>query len=248
MADAPTPIDGSKGTLVVRRVVVWRRMEPGDVRTPGTELSAESPHLEAKVVDVGVAEELRADMARLWKVKDEVMGAAYGWSARYEPAGALFATGGAASVAVLLDLLPLIVFPVSATLTVLGVALGAYTRARKLKSDREVDKRWHARPERKELERIEKTLKPRWERFGVKLRDAEGFRTDVRVGDIHEADRLVSLDLDKIAHPDTWAPDEKEGEVRYGWVYSDGRYVEQVAELEESDVPVNDAGEKDEEE
>ena len=29
----------------------------------------------------------------------------------------------------------------------------------------------------------------------------------------------------------------EEREVRYGWVYRDGRYTEQIAELEESDVP-----------
>ena len=67
--------------------------------------------------------------------------------------------------------------------------------------------------------------------------EAEGFRTDVRVGDIHEAERLVSVSLERITHPDTWKADAEEREVRYGWVFSDGRYDEQVAELEESDVP-----------
>lgn len=234
MKDAPVAIDGSDGPHVVRRVVVWRRLEPGDVRTPGTELSAESPHLEAKVIEVAIAEALHEDLSRLWKKKDAVTAVASRWSTRYEPAGVLFTMGGGGMVGVYLDYLPLDAFWVSVTFAVLGVAVGVYTRANKAKAETEVDKAWSGTHEQKELDKIEKRLGPRWKRFAKKLLESEGFRTDIRVGDIHEAERLVSIDLDRISHPDTWRPDPQEGEVRYGWVFSDGRCAEKIAELEES--------------
>ncbi|MCZ7677737.1 MAG: hypothetical protein M5U28_02740 [Sandaracinaceae bacterium] len=115
------------------------------------------------------------------------------------------------------------------------MAAGMATRVLKLKRDREVEARWRATKEREELAKIERRLTPRWERFATKLREESGFRADVRVGDIHEADRLVSIDPARITHPDTWRPDPKPNDVRYGWMYSDGRVVEQRAELEDTD-------------
>lgn len=237
MKDAPIAIDGSDAPLVVRKIVVWRRLEPGDIRTPGTELSAESPHLEAKVMKVGIAESTHADLTRLWKKKEEATAPGSHWTRRYEPAGVLFATGGGGMVGVLLDYLPLDAFWFAASLTALGVAVGAWTRARKGQAERESDASWRRTDERRELEQLEKRLEPRWKRFATKLLADEGFRTDVRVGDIHEADRLTSIDPSRISHPDTWKADPVEREVRYCWVFSDGRVTEQTAELEESDVP-----------
>ncbi len=231
----PTAIDGSDGPLVVRRVVVWRRLEPGDVRTPGTELAPESPHLEAKVLEVGISRELFEDLERLEKRRGEVTSGASAWVTRYEPAGAVFATGGGLAVGAWLDYLPPFVLPFGAAVTALGVAAGMATRVLKLKRDREVEARWRATKEREELAKIERRLAPRWERFATKLREESGFRADVRVGDIHEADRLVSIDPARITHPDTWRPDPKPNDVRYGWMYSDGRVVEQRAELEDTD-------------
>ncbi|HJL16297.1 MAG TPA: hypothetical protein RMH99_11610 [Sandaracinaceae bacterium LLY-WYZ-13_1] len=234
--DEPIAIDGSEGPLVVRRVVVWRRLEPGDVRTPGTEIAPESPHLEAKVVPVGIAEDLLADMTRLWDKRDEVTEVAHGWSARYEPAGILFALGGGLLVGTWLDYLPETVTLFAASVALLGVAIGVYTRVQKGRLEAHAERRWHDTEERLELERLEKRMARRWERFVERLRE-EGFRTDVRVGDVHEADRLVSVDVSRLTHPETWRADGREDEVRYGWVYGDGRVVEQVAELEDSDVP-----------
>ncbi len=234
----PVRLDGGEGgAVVVRKLAVWRRLEPGDERTPGTEISPESPHLEVKIVKVAVGKTMYADAQRLWKKRDEVNAVASGWTRRYEPAGALFATGGSGMVGVLLDYLPLEVFWLSGSLAILGVAVGAWTRARKTKAEREADAAWRATPERRELEQIDKTLSPRWRRFAKRLHEASGFRTDVFVGDVHDTDRLVSIDLARITHPDTWRPDDKPDEVRYGWLFADGRYVEQVAELEDSDVP-----------
>lgn len=230
----PTAIDGSDGPLTTRRIVVWRRLEPGDVRTPGTEIAPESPHLEAKILEVGIAEELHADLARLWKKRDEVTAIASSWSARYEPAGILFAIGGSLAIAGLLDMLPFESLPLAGSLAVLGAAVGVWTRVRKRALEREAAKRWRATDEREELEKIEKRLTPRWERFATKLREEEGFRTDVRVGDIHEAERLVSIDPALLTHPDTWKADAGKNDVRYGWMYRDGRVVEQKAELEDT--------------
>ena len=106
---------------------------------------------------------------------------------------------------------------------------------RKRKAETEAALLWQKTDERRALEQIDKTLTPRWKRFSQKLLESSGFRTEVRIGDVHEADRLASIELERISHPDTWRPDEKPREVRYGWVFSDGRFVEQVAELEDAD-------------
>jgi hypothetical protein len=230
----PTAIDGSDGPLVTRRIVVWRRLEPGDVRTEGTEIAPESPHLEAKIVEVGIAKARHEEMARLWKKKDEVTAIAASWTTRYEPAGALLAIGGSLVVATLLDMLPLVVMPFAASLVVLAAAAGFATKMRKVARDREAAARWLKTDERVGLEKIEKLLLPRWERFATKMREESGFRTDVRVGDIHEADRLVSIDPALLTHPSTWSADALPNEVRYGWMYRDGRVVEQKAELEDT--------------
>jgi len=226
--------------MVVRKIVLWRRLEPGDVRTPGTELAPESPHLEAKVVEVGIGEGTWADCQRLWAVRDEVTAVTTSWTTRYEPAGALLTLGGTGVVSVLLDYLPDALLWPLASLAGLGAAVGALTRVRRMAAEKTADRAWRATDERRELEQLRKTLTPRWERFAERTKDASGFRTDVRVGDVHDADRLVSIDVERITHPDTWRPDEKRAEVRYGWVYRDGRYSEQVAELEDTDVPPPD--------
>jgi len=226
--------------MVVRKIVVWRRLEPGDVRTPGTELAPESPHLEAKVVEVGVGERTWADCQRLWNKRDEVTAVTSSWTTRYEPAGVLLTLGGTGAIAVLLDYLPEALRWYFASLAGLGVGVGALTRARRLRVEKAAADAWHQTDERRELEQLRKTLTPRWERFVKRTREDTGFRVDVRVGDVHDADRLVSIDPERITHPDTWRPDEKPNEVRYGWVYRDGRYSEQVAELEDSDAPASD--------
>lgn len=237
---SPVRLDASKGPMVVRKIVVWRRLEPGDVRTPGTELAPESPHLEAKVVQIGIGEDTWADCQRLWKRRDEITAVSASWTTRYEPAGALLTLGGTGVVAVLLDYLPDALLWYLASLAGLGVGVGALTRARRARTEKSAAAAWQKTDERRELERLQKILTPRWERFAERTKDDAGFRTDVRVGDVHDAERLVSIDVERITHPDTWRPDEKRDEVRYGWVYRDGRYSEQVAELEDSDVPSSD--------
>lgn len=232
--EKPTAIDGSDGPLRVRRIVVWRRLEPGDVRTPDTELAPESEHLEAKIIEVGIAEALFDELSRLSRKRDEVTSIATGWSARYEPAGVLFAIGGSMVVGAWLDYLPGALLPFAGSVAVLGAAIGVWTKTHKQRREREAERRWRDTPEREELAAIEKKLGPRWERFASALREETGFRTDVRVGDIHEADRLVSLDPSRLTYPSTWDADAKPNEVRYGWMYADGRVVEQRAELEDS--------------
>ena len=233
----PTAIDGSDGPLVVRRIVVWRRLEPGDARTPGCEIAPESEHLEARVVEVGIARDLFDDLERLQAKHDEVTRLAARWSRRYEPAGVLFTIGGSMVIGAWLEYLPAFTLPFAASLVLLGVAVGVVTKVLKSKSEREAERRWRAMPEKDELAAIEARLTPRWARFAERLREDTGFRADVRVGDIHEADRLVSLDPTRITHPDSWRPDPKPAQVRYGWRYADGRVVEKEAELEDTDEP-----------
>jgi hypothetical protein len=239
----PVAIDGSTGPLVARRIVVWRRLEPGDVRTPGTELAPESTHLEAKIIEVGIARSLHDDLARIQAKRDATASRATGLSTRYEPAGVLLTIGGSLAVGAWLDYLPDVVLPVAGSLVVLAFAVGAFTKANKKRREVEADRAWRVTEERGERERIEKRLAPRWERFATKLREDTGFRAEVRVGDIHEADRLVSIDVERITHPDTWTPDPKPNDVRYGWRYADGRIVEQKAELEDTDDVAEEAPE-----
>lgn len=230
----PFRVDGESDVAVaVRRIVVWRRLEPGDVRTPGTEIAPESPHLEARVVEVGIAASLLERLEELSKKRAEVTGVASGWLARYEPAGVPFTLGGSMLVGIGLDYLPRSALLLAASFVVLGLALGVFTKTRSVKARLAVDRRWRDLPEREELAKIERTLAPRWERFATRLREETGFRADVRVGDIHEAERLVSIDLERLSYPETWRPDSAPGEVRYGWRYADGRVVEQRAELED---------------
>ncbi len=245
--DAPVRLDGSEeGPVVTRKIVVWRRLEPGDVRTPGTEVAPENPHVEAKVIEVAIARSTFEKAERLWKKKDELTPLTSHWTTRYEPAGVLFAIGGSGMVAVALDYLPPSALVVCASLAGLGVAVGLLTRARKVKAEHDATSAWNQTEERRALDQLEKTLAPRWTRFGQRLLEESGFRTDLRVGDVHEADRLASIDVARITHPATWRPDAKPREVRYGWVFADGRYVEQIAELE--DAAPAAAAERDEEE
>ena len=240
MTDKVIRLDAADGPMRVRKLVVWRRLEPGDPRTPGTEISAESPFIEAKVLEVGISKSTFTELERLWKKKDEVFAVADGWATRYEPAGVLFTIGGTAGAGILLDFLPAETFWFSASLVALGVGVGAWTRARKASAARKIQRSWSETPEQKELLHFEKVLTPRWRRFSQRLLEESGFRTDVRVGDIHDADRLVSIDLSRLTHPDTWRPDRGPREVRYGWVFRNGRCVEQVAELEDTDAPVDE--------
>jgi len=242
--DEPVAIDGSDGPLVVRRLVVWRRLEPGDARTPGTEIAPESDHVEAKVVQVGVSEETLEELRRLGAARDEAHALANSWLARYEPAGALFAAGGGMGVGVWLDYLPAWMLPFAGSVAALGVGVGAFTRAMKARREREAASRWEAMPEREALAKLVRKLEPRWERFAARVKEDSGFRVELRVGDVHEADRLVSIDPARLADPATWEPDPGENDVRYGWAYADGRVVEQQAELEDTEL----AGRDDEEE
>lgn len=239
--DDPVAIDGADGPLVVRRLVVWRRLEPGDARTPGTELAPENDHIEAKVVQVGISEESLEEMKRLHAAKVEATAVASGWMTRYEPAGVLFAAGGGMAVGVWLDYLPGLLMPFAGSVAALGVGVGAWTRAMKQRRERAVTERWSKMPEREALSKLERKLEPRWKRFAAKLLEDTGFRVELRVGDVHEAERLLSLDPAKLADPATWEPDPGEDDVRYGWAFADGRVLEQQAELEDTGAEVSDA-------
>ncbi|MFK7991697.1 MAG: hypothetical protein AB8I08_37115 [Sandaracinaceae bacterium] len=244
LGDRPHAVDGSKGELVVRRLVVWRRLEPGDARTPGTEIAPEHEHIEARVVEVGIAPSLRNDLVRLGRVRDEALEQKSSWTARYEPAGVLFSVGGGIAVGTWLDYLPDVLQPVAASLAVIGACVGLFTRRRRDRVDKATQQRWQKTDEHREASQIEKSLRPRWERFATRLLEETGFRVELRVGDVHEAERLISLDPDALCDPATWLPDQAEDEVRYGWGFADGRVVQQVAILEdnEEDGDEPDAG------
>jgi len=125
-------------------------------------------------------------------------------------------------------------------LAALGVGVGAWTRAMKQRRERAVTERWSKMPEREALSKLERKLEPRWKRFAAKLLEDTGFRVELRVGDVHEAERLLSLDPAKLADPATWEPDPGENDVRYGWAFADGRVLEQQAELEDTGAEVSD--------
>jgi hypothetical protein len=230
----PVAIDGSEAPHVVRRIVVWRRLEPGDVRTPGSEVAPESPHLEAKILEVAISQKLAEDLDRIARKKDEIAAASSGWMARYEPAGVLLAISGSALVGAWLDYLPDGIVPFAAVGVLVSGVLGRLSLARKRNLENASARQWKGTRESEELEEITARLAPGWDRFARAIKDDSGFRTDVRVGDIHQAERLVSIDPQRLAHPSTWKDQSAKNEVRYGWMYADGRVIEQTAELEDA--------------
>lgn len=232
--DQPIVLDDSDGPWVERNICAWRRLEPGDLKLPHTELAPENPHLEVWVLSVAIAKERYEEMKAQWAERGRILEAdEKSWTTRYEPAGVIFAAGGGALIGNWLDYLSDSMLPFGISLLVLGVALGVFTRTRRQASVRRAQAAWKKAEVREQLEASETTLREAFDSLSERLREEHGFRTDVRVGDTDEAERLAAIDPDGFADPRNWAPDPDPHQVRYAAIYRNGLVIEREAELED---------------
>lgn len=197
MSELRCIVDGSTGPLVKRKIVVFRRLEPGDIRTPGTHQLPHSPYLEGKVLDLALSKSFFDDMERVEKKRQEILGSGDGSLLhRFDIPGILIAGAGATLVGSTMGYAPVSLRPVLIGILVVGVVLGFVTRALKSRADAEAQARWKAAPEHKENERLGRELAEAWVRFSAQVkREHDGFHTELRVGEGSTApQRLCSLD------------------------------------------------------
>jgi hypothetical protein len=190
-------VDGSTGPLVRRKILVFRRLEPGDIRTPGSHALPHSPYLEAKVLDVALSKGFFDDMVRVEQKRAEVLGTGEGSLLhRFDLPGIVIAGAGAALVGTTMGYAPVAMRPILIGVLVAGVVFAFVTRALKLRADAEAQAKWKALPEHKEHERLARELAEAWVRFTAQVkREHDGFHTELRVGEGSTApQRLCAID------------------------------------------------------
>lgn len=190
-------VDGSTGPLVRRKIVVFRRLEPGDVRTPGSHQLPHSPYLEGKVVDVALSKSFHDDLVRVEAKRAEVLGTGDGSLLhRFDIPGVILAGAGATWIGSYLGYAPESFRPALAVAFGVGVVLALATRVLKARADAAATERWKTVPERKEHERLGRELAEAWIRFGSQVKSEHpGFHTEVRVGEGGTTpQRLCSID------------------------------------------------------
>ncbi|MDQ3031884.1 MAG: hypothetical protein M3Y87_05655 [Myxococcota bacterium] len=221
-------VDG-KGPLVRRRIVAWRRLEPGDVRTPGSIDVPESPFLEAKLFEIGVPAEVHAEMKRLAAAKTKATAIPSSPLTEYEPAGILISAAGGIAVGVWLEYLrPETWFNYAAmVLGAIGVVLAVVAKQRRRAAEAEADARWSAMPEKKEYESLAREVAQGWVRFTQTVKKDAGFHVEIRVAEgSSDPLRLASIDPRPMVaargfDPEDWMPTEGGG-VRYEALHTAG--------------------------
>jgi hypothetical protein len=246
--DEPTPGKGSEAaspsrviTLlghadvtawVRRKVVVFRRLEPSDTRTPGSLVVEESPYLEANVVELRIPKKSHEELRALFAKRREALSITQGLLRSYDPAGWLVAGGGGGLVGVWLDYLPFaFLWPLVATVAV-GVAVGVATRMARATAEKEADARWKASPAKSEHDALARELAEAWASAQATLKRETGFHTVIRVaeGSVDPL-RLASIDPrpysadPPIFDPDDFLPSEDAGAIRYEQVHATGEVV-----------------------
>lgn len=197
MSELRCIVDGSSGPLVRRKIVVFRRLEPGDVRTPGSHQLPHSPYLEGKVVDVALSKSFHDDLVRVEAKRAEVLGTGDGSLLhRFDIPGVILAGAGATWIGSYLGYAPESFRPALAVAFGVGVVLALATRVLKARADAAAAERWKTVPERKEHERLGRELAEAWIRFGSQVKSEHpGFHTEVRVGEGGTTpQRLCSID------------------------------------------------------
>lgn len=223
------------GPLVRRRIVVWRRLEPGDVRTQGSLDVPESPFLEAKVVDIAIPRALHEEMKTLATAHAKATSLSSSPLLEYEPAGLLLSAAGGIGVDVWLDYLrPVEVFQwIALGCLVVGTALGMYAKQRRRAEEARATARWASAPERSDHEKLSRDIGHAWLRFTQALKKDSGFHTDVRVAEgSNDPLRLASIDPRLIQtargfDPEDWMPTEGGG-VRYEALHAAGEIVSRL--------------------
>lgn len=235
MSDGVHEIVSGAAPFVRRRIVVWRRLEPGDVRTPGSLDAPESPFLETKVIDVALPRAFHDDMKRLAAAKSKATDIPRSPLLEYEPAGILLSAAGGIGVGVWLDYLrPGDVFLwLALACLVLGVALAIFAKARRSAAETLAKARWAAAPEKKEYEDVARTIAERWVLFTQDLKKDTGFHTEIRVAEgSSDPLRLASIDPRPFTgaigmDPDDFLPTEGGG-VRYEALHAGGEIVSRL--------------------
>ncbi len=224
--------DADISEWVRRKVVVFRRLEPSDTRTPGSLVLEESPYLEANVVELRIPKKTHEELRTLFAKRREALSITQGLFRSYDPAGWLVAGGGGGLVGVWLDYLPFaFLWPLVATCAI-GVGVGVATRMARGTAEREADARWKASPAKSEHDALAKELAEAWASAQATLKRETGFHTVIRVaeGSVDPL-RLASIDPrpysadPPIFDPDDFLPSEDAGAIRYEQVHATGEVV-----------------------
>lgn len=221
LGDVRCIVDGSHGPLVRRKVVVFRRLEPGDVRTPGSHVLPHSPYLEAKLVEVALSKSLHDDMIRVSAKRAATLTADRSLLHTFDIPGMVLGAAGGGIAGSFLGYLPDRFAPGLWVVFGVGVVLGVITRVLRRRAEAEAAARWAAMPEHKEHERIARELAEGWQRFSSLVTRETGFHTELRVGEgSSEPQRLCAIDprgfmaVPPTFDPEDWLPTEGGG-VRY---------------------------------
>lgn len=224
-------------TWVRRKMVVFRRLEPDDVRTAGSFVVEESPYLEARLVELRIPKKTHREMVALAKKRRDTLSIASGLMRSYEPAGWLLAGAGGGLVGVWLDYLPFaFLWPLVGVL-IAGVGVGVATRFGRTNAEAEADRRWGASPDKKDHDALARELAESWAAAQASLKRESGFHTVIRVaeGSVDPL-RLASIDPRPYAadpplfDPDDFLPSEESGAVRYELVHATGEVVTRALE------------------
>jgi len=227
--------DATDSAWVRRKIAVFRRLEPGDVRSEGSHVLEESPYLEARLLELALPTHIHDEMVELEKKRREARAIATGYFRSYDPAGMLFATGGTGLFGVWFDYLPRLFFYPSIVLVVLGILVGFLTKRASRLGIAEGEKRWSESADRKAYNQVAKDVSEAWIRAANTIRREDGFYTDLRVAE-GSADpvRIASLDprpytSDPPAFdPDDFLPSVATGDdcpVRYEQVHATGEVI-----------------------
>lgn len=214
--------------LIRRKIVIFRRVEPGDLPSPGSYRLDESPYLEAMVVEIGIAEAVHREMSELAAARRAVLAEGDGFLSRYDPAGITVATGGTLMLGAWLDYLPRGAFQLGALVALIAIGIGVATKARQARLVARQREQWQRHPRRREHDELARELRQGWERVQKRIRLELGFHTDVRAAEgSSEPIRLVSLDPrpfgdDGYFDPEDFLPIEDGEGVRYECVFPGG--------------------------
>ena len=232
-------VDGSAEPEVTREILVWRRLEPGDVHSPGARKTTESPFIEARVMTIGVSAKTHARMKRLAEAREKALSLSGTLLTSYEPAGVLIAGGGGAAFGAWLEYLPPSFVWGGLVAMGMGAGVGFFARARHHAATRAAMDRWSQAPEKAEHDALFSDLCDGWARFADRMRQ-EGFHTEIRVAEgSQDPLRLASIDPSSVDpkgrgfDPEDFLPTEGGG-VRYETVHATGDIVTRVLEPEET--------------
>lgn len=225
---APYRLIEGQGPFVRRRIVTFRRLEPGDVRTEDALPVPESPFLEARLFDIEVPAATHERMKRLAEAKSRALDIPHSMLLEYQPAGMMIAAAGGMAIGVMLDYLrpERVFFGAAGWIGALGLVTAFLTKRRRLSAEAAAKARWTLAEERAEYEALARELAARWQEFVQKLRKETGFYVDIRVAEgSRDPMRLASIDPRPLENggfdPEDFLPTEGGG-VRYEAVHAAG--------------------------